>query len=53
MHTPNQYLAFAEECERLAGKAEMARHRTALKEMAQAWRILARETDRTGEELRC
>jgi hypothetical protein len=53
MHTRSQYLAFAEECERLAERAELARHRMVLKEMAQAWRILVREGDGTGEELRC
>jgi hypothetical protein len=53
MHTQSQYQAFAEECERLAEQAEMARHRTVLKEMAEAWRMLAREKDRTAEEVRC
>jgi hypothetical protein len=49
----DRILAFAEECEHLAGQAEMARHRMVLREMAEAWRKLAREGDRTGEELRC
>jgi hypothetical protein len=31
----------------------MARHRMVLKEMADAWRMLAGEGERTGEELRC
>jgi hypothetical protein len=53
MHTRGQYLAFAEECERLAEHAEIARHRMVLKEMADAWRMLATEGERTGEELRC
>ena len=53
MHARGQYLAFAEECERLAEQAEMARHRMVLKEMADAWRMLARESERTGEDLRC
>jgi hypothetical protein len=53
MHTRSQYLAFAQECERLAEQAEMARHCVVLKEMAEAWRTLARAGDRTGEELRC
>jgi hypothetical protein len=51
MHT--QYLVFAEECDRLAEEVQTTRHRMVLKEMAEAWRKLARERNRTGEELRC
>jgi hypothetical protein len=53
MDTRSQYLGFAEECDHLAEQAEMVGHRMVLKEMAEAWRMLAREGDRTGEELRC
>lgn len=53
MHTRGQYLAFAEDCERLAEQPEMARHRTVLRKMAEAWRTLARKGDRTGEDPRC
>ena len=40
-----EYLQFAEECDRLAKETEAERHRMALKEMAEAWRKLAKEPD--------
>jgi hypothetical protein len=43
----------SEKCDLLAEQTEMARHRMVLKEMADAWRMLATEGERTGEELRC
>jgi hypothetical protein len=46
MQTSNQYRDFAEECERLAEKAETEKeHRRVLKEMAETWRQLANEAD--------
>jgi hypothetical protein len=47
MHTPVQYREFAEECEWLAKQAKTERQRMVLKEMAEAWRKLAEEADRT------
>jgi hypothetical protein len=47
MQTPTQYREFVEECERLAKQAKVERHRMVLKEMAEAWRKLAKEADRT------
>jgi hypothetical protein len=46
METSLQYLEFAEACERIAKLATTERHRTTLKEMAEAWRKLAQEADR-------
>jgi hypothetical protein len=45
MQTRTEYLEFAEECDRLAKETKAERHRTALKEMAEAWRKLAEEAD--------
>ena len=36
-----KYEQFAEECERLAKEARTERHRTVLREMADAWKKLA------------
>ena len=52
MHTSTQYGTFAEECDRLAKEAQEERHRMVLKEMAEAWRKLAKEADRMGEQPR-
>jgi hypothetical protein len=52
MHTSTQYGTFAEECDRLAKEAQAERHRMVLKEMAEAWRTLAEEADRIGEQPR-
>ena len=52
MHTSTQYGTFAEECDRLAKEAQAERHRMVLKEMAEAWRKLAEEADRIGEQPR-
>jgi hypothetical protein len=52
MHTSTQYGTFAEECDRLAKEAQAERHRMVLKEMAEAWRKLAEEVDRIGEQPR-
>jgi hypothetical protein len=52
MQTPTQYETFAEECDRLANEAQAERHRMVLKEMAEAWRKLAEEADRIGEQPR-
>ena len=52
MHTSTQYGTFAEECDRLATEAQAERHRMVLKEMAEAWRKLAQEADRIGEQPR-
>jgi hypothetical protein len=40
-----EYLEFAEECDRLAKETKAEGHRMALKEMADAWRKLADESD--------
>jgi len=46
--TPTQCREFADQCGWLAREAKMERHRQVLKEMAEAWRKLAEEVDRTG-----
>jgi hypothetical protein len=43
MEPSKEFLEFAEECDRLAGEAETARHRQVLKKMAEAWRKVAKE----------
>ena len=40
-----QYRKFAEECEQLAELERSERHRSILKEMADAWRQLAAQSD--------
>ena len=46
MHnTAAQYRKFAEECEQLAELEPSERHRSILKEMADAWRQLAARAD--------
>jgi len=46
METSVRYLEFAEACDRIAKLATTEQHRMTLKEMAEAWRKLAREADR-------
>jgi len=43
-----EYRRFAQECRRLAREAKTERHRVIMEEMAQAWEMLAKETDREG-----
>jgi hypothetical protein len=43
--TSAQYWEFAEECDRLAKQVKTDGHREILKEMAEAWRTVAAETD--------
>jgi hypothetical protein len=47
MEASSRYRAFAEECERLAKDAKMARYRDVLREMAEVWTRLAEEPDET------
>jgi hypothetical protein len=49
MEKPTQYREFAQHCERLANQVEAGRHRSILKEMAEAWKELADEADRRGQ----
>jgi hypothetical protein len=46
METPQDYRKFAEECRRLAGRAENERHRATLEQMADVWLRLAAEAER-------
>jgi hypothetical protein len=46
METTDQYMAFAEECERLARRTEVEHQREILLEMARTWRMLAEEAER-------
>jgi hypothetical protein len=46
METSVRYLEFAVQCNRLANLAKTEEDRMILKEMAEAWRKLAREADR-------
>jgi hypothetical protein len=48
METADQYRTFAEECERLARRAEAEHQRNILLEMAKTWRLLAQETERNA-----
>jgi hypothetical protein len=43
MEPSEEFLEFAEECDRLAREAETERHRQVLKKMAEAWRKVAKE----------
>ena len=45
METSVRYLEFAVKCDRLAKQANTAEDRMILKEMAEAWKKVARETD--------
>jgi len=47
MQTPTKYREFAEECDQLAKRAKTERHRMVLEAMAEAWRKLSEEADRT------
>jgi hypothetical protein len=48
MQTSTQYRKFAEHCERLAKEVQAEKHREALEEMAEAWRMLAEERERSS-----
>jgi hypothetical protein len=48
IYMEKQYREFAEECDRLAQEAKTDTHREILEEMAEAWRMLAAETVKTG-----
>jgi hypothetical protein len=45
MKTPEEYRKFAQECRRLAGKADIEAHKAILEEMALVWSQLAVEAD--------
>ena len=49
METSVRYLEFAVLCNRLAKQAKAEEDRMILKEMAEAWKKVAREADRTRE----
>jgi hypothetical protein len=49
METPTQYRQFAEERDRMAKQADTERERSILKEMADVWRRLAEDADRSGQ----
>jgi hypothetical protein len=51
MEPITQYQRFAEECRRMAREAKSEEHRKLLKEMAQAWEKVAKETDPTSSHL--
>lgn len=46
METPQDYRKFAEECHRLARRAENEQHRATLEQMADVWLRLAAEAER-------
>lgn len=48
METPQDYRKFAEECRRLARRAEDAQHKAILEEMAEVWLRLAAEAEQKG-----
>ena len=45
METPPDYRKFAEECRRLARKAENEQHKAILEQMAEVWLLLAAEAE--------
>jgi hypothetical protein len=45
METPADYRKFAEECRRLAGRAEDKQHREILEQMAEVWWRLSLEAE--------
>jgi hypothetical protein len=45
METPADYRSFAEECRRLAGRAEDEQHKAILEQMAEVWSRLAAEAE--------
>jgi hypothetical protein len=45
METPNDYRKYAQECRRLAAKADAEEHRAILQEMAETWIRLAAEAE--------
>ena len=45
METSQDYRKFAEECRRLAGRAESGRHKAILEQMAEVWLRLASEAE--------
>jgi hypothetical protein len=48
METPEAYRKFAEECRRLAARADMVEHKTILQEMARIWGQLAARAEGKG-----
>jgi hypothetical protein len=48
METPGEYRKYAEECRRLAGKADAQQHRAILEEMAEVWSRLAAQAEKKG-----
>jgi hypothetical protein len=46
METPSHYRKYAEECRRLAAKADVEEHRAILQDMAETWFRLAAEAER-------
>ena len=49
METSIRYLEFAVKCDRLAKQVNTVEDRMILKEMAEAWKKVAREADKTRE----
>ena len=49
MTSSTQYRQFAEECLRLAKKAQNAHQRNDLKQMAEVWSQLAAEAEKKGQ----
>lgn len=47
METAADYRKFADECRRLAGRAEDERHKAVLEQMAEVWLRLAAEAEQT------
>jgi hypothetical protein len=45
IETPSDYRQFAEECRRLAARAEDREHKAILEEMAEVWSRLALEAE--------
>jgi hypothetical protein len=48
METSHQYRKFAEECGRLAKRAENEQHKAILQQMAEVWLRLAAEAEQKG-----
>ena len=48
METPSEYRKYAEECRRLAGKADAEKRRAILEEMAEVWSRLAAQAEQKG-----
>jgi hypothetical protein len=50
METPEDYRKFAEECRRLAKRAEQQEHKVILEQMADVWLRLAREAEQRSSQ---